>query len=133
MRMSRSGRYLGESSMPKCCGSEGIQMTVCWVHDGEKTVTIGSNNERMPSRFGPPCNNSAPSVFFTSMEINGRERTMRYWPRTRPAGEGGTETIPLGDPDLVIAARRSLRLCPALRTLPRRPPAVLLYLPRRLG
>jgi hypothetical protein len=39
-------------------------MTVCWVHDGEKTVTIGSNNERMPSRFGPPCNNSAPSVFF---------------------------------------------------------------------
>ena len=30
---------------------------------------------------------------------------MRYWPRTRPAGEGGTETIRLGDPELVIAAR----------------------------
>jgi RNA polymerase sigma-70 factor (ECF subfamily) len=39
------------------------------------------------------------------MAFSGQETAMRYWPRTRPAGEGGPETIHLGDPELVVAAR----------------------------
>src|SRR5215213_2112491 len=42
------------------------------------------------------------------MAFRRQETAMRYWPRTRPAGEGGTETIRLGDPELVIAARADL-------------------------
>jgi RNA polymerase sigma-70 factor (ECF subfamily) len=39
------------------------------------------------------------------MEISEQEKSMRRWPGTRQPGAGGTETISLGDPELVIAAR----------------------------
>src|SRR5215211_3866041 len=39
------------------------------------------------------------------MGISERETAMRHWPGARQAGKGGTETVRLGDPELVVAAR----------------------------
>jgi RNA polymerase sigma-70 factor (ECF subfamily) len=39
------------------------------------------------------------------MAFRGQETAMRRWPGVRHANEGGTETIRLGDPELVSAAR----------------------------